>query len=360
MIIESIRRRELREKGIAEIDPKRNVVLLITAFAAIYILWGSTYLAIKYVIETLPPFISTGARFLLAGSTLFIVGRFSKGYEKPTLTQWRASAVVGILLFLGGTGGVVIAEHHITSGLAALIVATEPFWIVLLSWLWLKGARPDWKVALGLLIGFAGVYLLMDGAGAGHAGNGTDQLFGMALVIAAALCWATGSIYGVRAPASKAPILASGMQMLAGGSALLLVGTLMGEWTGFEITAVSLNSWLALAYLLVFGSLIAFTAYSWLLKNARPSMVATYAYVNPAIAVILGWAIAGESFTGRMLLGAGVIVGSVLLITSQNSEAIVEEKLAPIENSVDVLVESLNSARIREGGRSVRSNSEAI
>jgi drug/metabolite transporter (DMT)-like permease len=325
----------VREKGTVVIDSKRSVVLLIVAFAAIYILWGSTYLAIKYVIETLPPFISTGARFLLAGATLFIVGRLSKDYEKPTLAQWRGSAVVGTLLFLGGTGGVVIAEHHITSGLAALLVATEPFWIVLLSWLWLKGARPDWRVALGLLIGFVGVYLLIDGNGAGHAGNGTNQLFGMVLVIAAALCWATGSIYGVRAPASKSPILTSGMQMLAGGSALLLVGTLMGEWAGFEIGVVSRNSWLALAYLLVFGSLIAFTAYSWLLKNAHPAMVATYAYVNPVIAVILGWAIAGESFTGRMLLGAGVIVGSVVLITSQNSDAIVEEKAVSIEGSAE-------------------------
>jgi len=324
----------VREKGIAVIDPKRSVVLLIVAFAAVYILWGSTYLAIKYVIETLPPFISAGARFLLAGATLFIVGGFSKDYEKPTLTQWRSSAVVGTLLFLGGTGGVVIAEHHITSGLAALLVATEPFWVVLLSWLWLKGARPDWRVALGLLIGFVGVYLLMDGD-AVQAGSKTNQLFGMILVIAAALCWATGSIYGVRAPASKSPILASGMQMLAGGSALLLVGTLMGEWTGFEISVVSRHSWFALAYLLVFGSLIAFTAYSWLLKNARPAMVATYAYVNPVIAVILGWAIAGESFTGRTLLGAGVIVGSVILITSQNSEAIVEEKTVSIEGPTE-------------------------
>jgi drug/metabolite transporter (DMT)-like permease len=304
------------------------------AFAAVYILWGSTYLAIKYVIETLPPFISTGSRFLLAGATLFIVGRLSKDYEKPTLTQWRSSAVVGTLLFLGGTGGVVIAEHHITSGLAALLVATEPFWVVLLSWLWLKGARPDWRVALGLLVGFVGVYLLMDG-GAVQAGSETNRLFGMILVIAAALCWATGSIYGVRAPASKSPILASGMQMLAGGSALLLAGTLMGEWTGFEISVVSRNSWFALAYLLVFGSLITFTAYSWLLKNARPAMVATYAYVNPVIAVILGWAIAGESFTGRTLLGAGVIVGSVVLITSQTSEAIVEEKTVSIEGPTE-------------------------
>ncbi|HEY6403547.1 MAG TPA: EamA family transporter [Blastocatellia bacterium] len=326
----------MQEKGIAKIDPKRSVILLILAFAAVYILWGSTYLAIKYVIETLPSLISTGTRFLLAGSTLFLIGRFSKGYEKPTLRQWRASVVVGILLFLGGTGGVVLAEHYLTSGLAALLVATEPFWVVLLSWLWLKGTRPDWKVALGLLIGFAGVYLLIGGAGA--SGNGiqpSEQPFGMFLVIAAALCWATGSIYGVRAPVPKSPIMASGMQMLAGGSSLILAGTLRGEWTRFEIAAVSLNSVLALAYLLVFGSLIAFTAYSWLLKNARPAMVATYAYVNPVIAVVLGWAFAGESFTGRMLLGAAVIVGSVVLITSPGSEPIAEKKIDLVESSME-------------------------
>jgi drug/metabolite transporter (DMT)-like permease len=325
----------LQEMGITKIDQNRKVVLLIAAFAAVYILWGSTYLAIKYVIETLPSLISAGARFLLAGSTLFIVGRFSKDYEKPTLKQWRASFVIGVLLFLGGTGGVVLAERHISSGLAALLVATEPFWVVLLSWLWLKGARPDWKVALGLLIGFAGVYLLIGAAGA--SGEGTLRPIGVVLVIAATLCWATGSIYGVRAPAPKSPILAAGMQMLAGGLALLLVGTLMGEWTAFDIAAVSLNSCLALVYLLIFGSLITFTAYSWLLKNARPAMVATYAYINPVIAVILGWAIAGEAFTGRMSLGAVVIVASVVLITSQNSEAkpIEEEKAVLVERSME-------------------------
>ena len=322
----------MQKNGIAKIDPKSGIALLIAAFAAIYILWGSTYLAIKYAIETLPSFIMTGARFLVAGATLFMVGRFSKDYEKPTFSEWRASFVVGTLLFLGGTGGVVLAEHYIPSSLAALLVATEPSWIVLLSWLWLKGARPNWKVALGLLIGFAGVYLLIGGASFGHAGNGTNQLFGTVLVLASALAWATGSIYGVRALAPKSPILASGMQMLAGGSVLLFVGTLMGEWANFKISDVSLNSWLGLAYLLVFGSLIAFTAYSWLLKNAPPAMVATYAYVNPVIAVILGWAIAGESLTAQMLIGAGVIVGSVALITSQKSGKIVEEKIDRIES----------------------------
>jgi drug/metabolite transporter (DMT)-like permease len=326
----------MQNNGIAKIDPKGSVFLLIGAFIAVYILWGSTYLAIKYVIETLPALISTGVRFSLAGATLFLVGRFSKDYARPTFSQWRSSFVVGTLLFLGGTGGVVMAEHHITSSLAALLVATEPFWIVILSWLWLKGPRPTLKVTLGLLLGFAGVYLLISGNTTG--GIGSNQVFGTVLIIAASLFWATGSLYGMRAQISKSPLVAAGMQMLAGGSMLLLAGTLMGEWTDFEITAVSRSSLLGLAYLLVFGSLIAFTSYSWLLKKAPPALVATYAYVNPVIAVILGWAIAGESFTSQMSIGAAVIVGSVILITSQTAVGIgekEEKKISRIERNAE-------------------------
>jgi len=314
----------MQNNEITKVETKRNVFLLIAAFTAVYILWGSTYLAIKYAIETLPPLLMTGTRFLVAGVTLFLVGRFSKGYQKPAFREWRASFVVGALLFLGGTGGVVLAEHHISSSLTALLVATEPAWIVLLGWLWLKGTRPNWKVALGLLIGFAGVYLLIGASGG--TGNGNNQLMGAILVLVAAVCWAAGSIYGVRAPASKSPILASGMQMISGGSLLLLVGTLRGEWTNFHIANVSPHSWLGISYLLVFGSLIGFTAYSWLLKNAQPSIVATYAYVNPVVAVLLGWAFAGESLTSQMFVGAAVIVGSVALITSQNSGKATKKK----------------------------------
>lgn len=300
-------------------NTNRNVALMIAAFAAVYILWGSTYLAIKYAIETLPTFLMAGSRFLIAGVIMFTIARFSRDYEKPTFAQWRTSFIVGTLLLVGGNGGVVLAEHYIPSSLAALLVATEPFWIVLLSWLWLKNDRPNFKVALGLLVGFIGVYLLIGGNDFSGAG-GTNQLLGACLVVIGALCWATGSIYGLRAPTAKSPLLASGMQMLAGGAMLTLIGTLAGEWTTFDLNAVSRNSWLGFAYLTIFGSLIAFTAYSWLMKNAQPAMVATYAYVNPVIAVILGWAIAGESLTGQMLVGAAVIVGSVILITSQDSE----------------------------------------
>jgi len=299
----------------------RVSLLLVAAFAAVYIFWGSTYLAVRYAIETLPPFLMAGSRFLIAGSILLVWARFSRDYEKPKFVHWRTSLIVGTFLLLGGAGGVAFAEHYISSSLAALLVATEPFWIVLLSWLWLKNQRPNLKVVSGLAIGFLGVWLLISGQGAsGAASSGSMQFFGAIVVIVSALSWATGSIYGLRAPVPKSSLLTAGMQMLAGGLVLLLVSGLAGEWRQFHISEVSTNSWLGLVYLIVFGSLIGFTAYSWLLKNAPPAQVATYAYVNPVIAVFLGWLIAGESFTTQMLVGAAVIVGSVALITSTNAE----------------------------------------
>lgn len=309
----------MRRKESTRLNLSRRTVLLMAAFAAIYIFWGSTYLAIKYAIETLPPFLMAGARFASAGTILILWARSARDYEPPQPTHWRTSIIVGTLLLLIGNGGVVYAERYLTSSLAALLVATEPFWIVLLSWLWLKGARPNWKVALGLAVGFFGVWLLISGQDtSGAAQGGSMQLVGTIAVIAAALSWATGSIYALRMPAPKSSLLTAGMQMFSGGMILLLVSLLAGEWTSFNISEVSRNSWLGLLYLTVFGSLIAFTAYSWLMKNAPPAMVATYAYVNPIIAVFLGWLIAGESFTGQMLLGASVIVGSVALITSHS------------------------------------------
>lgn len=312
----------MHPKESTKINPNRSSVLLIAAFAAVYIFWGSTYLAIKYAIETLPPFLMAGARFVFAGSLLIVWARFSKDYEPPQPVHWRTSIIVGTLLLLGGNGGVVFAERHISSSLAALLVATEPFWIVLLSWLWLKGVRPNWKVALGLAVGFFGVWLLISGQDtSGVAQAGSMQLIGTIAVIAAALSWATGSLYGLRQPVPKSSFLTAGMQMFSGGLILLLVSLLAGEWSSFNISEVSNNSWLGLLYLIVFGSLVAFTAYSWLLKNVQPALIATYAYVNPIIAVFLGWLIAGESFTGQMLIGAGVIVGSVALITSSRENA---------------------------------------
>src|SRR5215213_5715643 len=219
---------------------RRSLILLIAAFAAVYIFWGSTYLAIKYAIETLPPFLMAGARFVFAGAILYVWARVSKDYEKPKAAHWRTSFIVGTLLLLGGNGGVVFAEHYISSSLAALLVATEPFWIVLLGWLWLKGARPNLKVALGLVIGFLGVWLLISGQGASGAvsANASMQIISTVIIIAAALSWALGSIYGLRAPVPKSALLTAGMQMISGGAVLLLVSLLSGEWSKFSLAQV--------------------------------------------------------------------------------------------------------------------------
>jgi drug/metabolite transporter (DMT)-like permease len=329
----------MQNQGIIKSN-NRNFALLIAAFAAVYIFWGSTYLAIKYAIETLPPFLMAGSRFVFAGLILMTWARFSKDYERPKAAHWKTSFIVGTLLLLGGNGGVVFAERYISSSLAALLVATEPFWIVLLSWLWLKGARPNWKVALGLAIGFFGVWLLISGQHSNASENsGAMNIFGTLAVVVAAMSWATGSIYGLRSPVPKSSIQTSGMQMFSGGLVLLFVSLISGEISKFNITQVSSNSWFGLIYLIIFGSLIGFTAYSWLLKNAQPAMVATYAYVNPIIAVLLGWLIANESFTGQMLIGAAVIVGSVVLITSHDKndqdseeESEIHESNTPTEN----------------------------
>lgn len=299
---------------------RKNLIVLIAAFAAVYIFWGSTYLAVKLGIETLPPFLMAGTRFAVAGSILYLWARFSKDYVKPERVHWKTAFIVGTFLLLGGNGAVVVASQYIPSSLTALLVATEPLWIVLLSWLWLGNGRPNWKVALGLLVGFVGVYFLIAGKSAIGGGEGYGQWFAIIAVMAGALSWAIGSIYGLKAPTVKSSILNAGMQMLSGSVTLFLVGLIRGEHLSFDVAAVSSTSFFAVIYLIVFGSLIGFTAYSWLLKNAQPAMVSTYAYVNPVIAVILGWSIAGESMTAQMLVGAFVIVTSVILITATKGE----------------------------------------
>jgi drug/metabolite transporter (DMT)-like permease len=308
-------------KQLLENKDNKKIAVLIAAFAAVYIFWGSTYLAIKYAIETLPPFLMAGSRFVVAGVILMIWARFTKDYERPKAAHWKTSFIVGTLLLLGGNGGVVFAEHHISSSLTALLVATEPFWIVLLSWLWLKKTRPNLKTILGIGVGFFGVWLLINGQTTAESQSfGSMQFFGTIAVMAAALSWATGSIYGLRAPVPKSSILTAGMQMFSGGLVLLAFSLFSGEFSKFDIAQVSRNSIFGVTYLIIFGSLIGFTAYSWLLKNAQPALVSTYAYVNPIVAVFLGWLIAGESFTGQMLIGATVVVGSVVLITSRDND----------------------------------------
>jgi drug/metabolite transporter (DMT)-like permease len=298
-------------------DEKRKLIFMIAAFAAVYLIWGSTYLAIKYAIETMPTFLMAGVRFLVAGGILYTVARLTPGYEKPKAVHWRTSFIVGALLLGVGNGAVVVGEHYISSSMTALLIASNPFWMVTLGWLFMGRGKPNFKVSLGLLIGFVGVAMLILGR-PDQSTAGDSQWLGIVLIVIATIGWAFGSLYGATAPTAKSNILAAGMQMLAGGLILTVVSAIAGEWQRLDINAISTVSWVAFAYLIFIGALVAYTAYSWLMQNASPSAVSTYAYVNPVVAVFLGWAIAGETLSAQMLLGAAVIVVSVMLVTANN------------------------------------------
>lgn len=313
-------------------DEKRRLIYLIAAFAAVYLIWGSTYLAIKYAIETMPTFLMAGVRFVVAGGILYAIARLSPGYEKPKAIHWRTAFIVGALLLGIGNGAVVMAEHYISSSMTALLIASNPFWMVTLGWMFMGRGKPNYKVTLGLLIGFVGVAMLILGRPDASGEGGDLQWLGIFLVMLATIGWAFGSLYGAKAPTAKSNILAAGMQMLAGGLILLVISTVTGEWRTFDVAAVSGVSWAALAYLTFVGALVAYTAYSWLMQNASPSAVSTYAYVNPVVAVLLGWAIAGEAMTIQMLIGAAVIVVSVMLVTANNKKKPSEDEIAVHES----------------------------
>lgn len=286
---------------------------ILVAYATVYVVWGSTYLAISFAITTLPPLLMAGARFLVAGALLYL-WMLARGAARPSAAQWKAAAIVGAFLLLGGNGAVVWAEQYVASGVAALLVATLPVWMVLLEWLGPDRRRPTLRVALGVIVGIVGVVVLV-GPGA-IRGEGNVDLLGSGALILGSLAWAAGSLYSRRAPVPAAPQLGTAMQMLAGGLLLTVVGLAVGEGRGLDLSAVSASSAGALLYLIVLGSLIGFSAYVWLLRVEPPSRVATYAYVNPVVAVALGWLFAGETVSAQTLLAAAIIIGAVVLIVS--------------------------------------------
>jgi drug/metabolite transporter (DMT)-like permease len=288
-------------------------VKLLLAFAAVYVVWGSTYLAILFAIETLPPFLMAGVRFVVAGGLLYAWVWATGGGARPTREQWVATAIVGVLLLLCGNGLVVWSETRVASGVTALLVGTVPCWMVLLDWLRRGGTRPSAQVVVGLTLGLGGLVWLI-GPDA-LMGGGRPDLFGAAAVVLASFAWAAGSIYSRQANMPSSPFLSTAMQMLAGGVALLALGLMLGEPWRFTPASFSLRSIAALAYLIVFGSIVAFTAYVWLLRVSTPARVSTYAYVNPVVAVLLGWALANEALTMRMAIAASIIVSGVALIT---------------------------------------------
>ncbi|HTY40680.1 MAG TPA: EamA family transporter [Thermoanaerobaculia bacterium] len=300
------------------------------AFAAVYVLWGSTYLAIRFGVETIPPFVLAGLRHLTAGLLLYGWVR-RRGAARPGGRHWRSAAIVGGLLLLGGNGLVTWAEQRVPSGLAALIVASVPIWMTLLDASW-RRERPDGVVMLGLALGLAGIALLA--APGSLAGGGRVDPLGAAALLTASLLWATGSLVSRRVALPSSTLLATAMEMVAGGAILLVAAGATGELAHLSLSAVSTRSALSLVYLIVAGSLLGFTAYIFLLGATTPARVSTYAYVNPVVAVLLGWLFAGESVTPRAALAAVIIVAAVALIIRHGARPpvpSVEEEDAPLE-----------------------------
>lgn len=291
-------------------DKEAPAWLVWAALGVVYVVWGSTYLAIRVTVETLPPLLAGGARFLLAGPLMYAWLRFKRGRDgvRVSASELWASALVGGALLLGGNGLVMIAEQRVPSGLAALIIASTPLWIVLLRTIFGEKVK---KVTLaGVATGFVGVgILVLPGAGAQDV-----PLGGAFLLLAASGFWGSGSFFSKRLPLPEDPFVSTTMQMICGGLALMVAGLLVGEASDVDVGSFSAASIWALVYLVVIGSLLAFTAYTWVLQHAPISKVATYAYVNPVIAVVLGWAVLSEEITPTIAVGAAIIVASVAFI----------------------------------------------
>ena len=288
----------------------------VLAFAAIYLIWGSTYLAIRFAIETLPPFSMAAVRFTVAGTILYVIAR--PRTERPTGLHWISAGIVGTLLLGGGNGGVVWAEQWVPSGLTALIIGTVPLWMVLFDWLFGGGRRPGGFLMGGLVWGLGGVGLLMSSTEVGARSR--EGLLGGLVLLGASVSWAAGSIYARKATLPRSPFLATAMQMIAGGLVLALGAAFAGEGGRLHLTTFSMRSVLALVYLIVFGALIAFTAYIWLLGVSTPARVSTYAYVNPAVAVLLGWLLADERLDIRAAVAVLVILSAVVLVSVKGGE----------------------------------------
>ncbi len=282
--------------------------------ALIYLVWGSTYLAIRFAIETIPPLPMAATRFLVAGTVLYAWMRM-RGAPRPSVREWAGAAVVGTLLLAVGNAGVVFAEQWVPSGLAALLIGSEPLWIVLVDWGWGTRTRPTRRVVAGLVAGFVGIAVLAGPSGL--AAGGRQELVGAGILLGASFAWAVGSIYSRHAARPAHPRLWVAMQMLVGGAVLVVESLMTGEAGALRPSAVSLESALAVLYLVVFGSLVGYVCYIWLLSVSTPALVSTYAYVNPVVALFLGWAVAHEPVTYRSLLAAAIILGSVVVITAQ-------------------------------------------
>jgi drug/metabolite transporter (DMT)-like permease len=283
-----------------------------SALVTVYFFWGTTYFAIDRSNQTIPSLVGPAIRFTVAGLALMAWSRLRGRFRRPTRAQWRTAAIVGALLMFGGNGSVAVAEDlGVDTGIVALIIALVPIWLALIDRVVLRSAPLGWRIAVGLLGGFGGATLLLGGQAAADV-----TVAGLATAVGASLSWSIGSLYQRNAPVADDPLQASGMQQLAGGIVIALVALPTGQFGRLDLAAVSTESGLALLYLIVFGSLLTMSAYLWLLRVARTSLVATYAYVNPVVAVTIGWLLNDETISMQTIVAAAVILASVALIVS--------------------------------------------
>jgi drug/metabolite transporter (DMT)-like permease len=288
------------------------------AFAAIYFVWGSTFLAIRYAVETIPPFAMMAGRCLLGGAILLALGLVrERDLAWPTRREWGGALVIGVLLFVGCHGVLAYAEERVPSGIAALCLATIPLFVPLLAWALPDGQPPSRRRVAAFVVGFAGVALLVASQGPGGGLHAADAL----LLVGSALSWAAGTVATRVVPVPRSPVLGAAMPLLAGGAILVLVAAGSGELSSLHPGDVAGRSIGGMAYLIVFGTVLTFSAYVWLLRVVAPARVATYAFVNPAVAVVLGWAVAGESLTAGAVIASAVIVAAVAVAVSERETA---------------------------------------
>jgi drug/metabolite transporter (DMT)-like permease len=299
--------------------PSRLATWVTLAFIYVYLAWGATYMALHYAIASIPPFLMGGGRFTIAGTVLLaLVALFQpKEFRLGSLREWRDSLIVGTSLLVGGNGGVAWAQQFVTTSEAALIFGSIPLWIILFDWLRPRGMRPSLRTAIGLAFGFVGLCILVKpSAGATETGMET---WGKLALLFAACSWAAGAIYSRHVHAQGSPLLPMARQMTCGGLVLFLVALVHGDLARFDLPHVTLLSWLGFLYLVVPGSLLGFTAYVWLMRVSTPERASTIPYVNLVVAVLLGWTVGHEPMTARMVLGAGIIIGSVVLVLTKRS-----------------------------------------
>jgi drug/metabolite transporter (DMT)-like permease len=285
------------------------------AFAAVYLIWGSTYLAIRIGVESIPPFLLAGARSFIAGGILLGV-LLARGARPPTAAEWGRGAIAGVPMLAGGSGLVTLAETHVPSNLAALMIAGLPAYVQLLDWWRPGGVRPSRRALFGIALGSLGMLLLVR---PGSSGLGPQHWYGVLALSFAGWFWAFGSLYGRYRPLYPSSVMSGAQQMVAGGGALLLAGTLRGELAMFSAEHVTPASWAALGYLTLFGSLVAFSAFNWLVTRTTPAQLSTTAYVNPVVALVLGWVVLGETLHPVSFAGAALILAAVVIMLAPHA-----------------------------------------